>query len=175
MDVLKSKEVLVEQNTIDFIKKIVAEYFGLDESIYSLKTRKSNIVKTKQIAAYFIRKYLKNKPLTEIGKHFGNICHANILYCIGQVEASLTYDKRYISNIESLNSQIKSYFDRINSVNDNDSIVYFNDVFLLKLTGDRKILLSGFSNLEAEKYSKVLKAESNKKIQNTGMYLINKE
>lgn len=175
MDVLKSKEVLIEQNTIDFIKKIVAEYFGLDESIYSLKTRKSNIVKTKQIAAYFIRKYLKSKSLTDVGKHFGNICHANILYYIGQVEASLTYDKRYISNIESLDFQIKGYFDRINSSIDNDSIVYFNDVWLLKLTGDRKILLSGFSNSEAEQYSKVLKAETIKKIYNTKMYLIDKQ
>ena len=101
MDVLKSKEVLIEQNTIDFIKKIVAEYFGLDENIYNLKTRKSNIVKTKQIAAYFIRKYLKSKSLTDVGKHFGNICHANILYYIGQVEASLTYDKRYIALLDS--------------------------------------------------------------------------
>jgi len=175
MEVLKSKEVLIEQNTIGFIKKIVGEYFGQDENVYGLKTRKAEIVKTKQIAAYFIRKYLKNKSLTEIGKHFGLICHANVLYYVGQVEASLTYDKRYRSDIETLDNQINGYFERINSEHDNDSIVYFNDIYLLKIHGDKKILLSGFSDLEAEKYAKILKAETNKKIYNTGMYLINKE
>lgn len=172
-DVIKGKNQLVEENTQNYIKKLVADYFHHDLDVYKQVTRLRDVVVPKQICIYFLRKYLKDKTLAEIGRHFRYKCHASTLHGARQVEACMAYDKKFRANVETLDLQIRNYVHRINSEVDNESMVQMTDVCLLKLNARKKIMLSGFTDDEINEFSKNLNPILKKKFNNTGIFLIN--
>ncbi|MBH08130.1 MAG: chromosomal replication initiator protein DnaA [Flavobacteriales bacterium] len=92
----------VKEVSIDYIQKVICDYFDIPIEIMKSKTRKREIVQCRQLAMYFAKQLTKNS-LAMIGKHCGNKDHATVLHACKTVNNLADTDKRfkgYISDIE---------------------------------------------------------------------------
>ncbi len=92
----------VREVSIDYIQKVVCDYFDIPIETMKSKTRKREIVQCRQLAMYFSKQMTKNS-LAMIGKHCGNKDHATVLHACKTVNNLADTDKRfkgYISDIE---------------------------------------------------------------------------
>jgi chromosomal replication initiator protein len=92
----------VREVSIDFIQKIVCDYFDIPIETMKSKTRKREIVQCRQLAMFFSKQMTKSS-LAMIGKHCGNKDHATVLHACKTVNNLADTDKRfkgYISDIE---------------------------------------------------------------------------
>lgn len=85
--------------SIDYIQKIVCDYFSLTIDMLKSKTRKREIVQARQIAMYFSKKMTKSS-LASIGAGCGGKDHATVLHAC-----------RTVSNLAETDKQFKSYID----------------------------------------------------------------
>ena len=91
--------------SIDYIQKVVSDYFGLPlEAIHS-KTRKREIVQARQLAMYFSKKLTKSS-LATIGLHCGNKDHATVLHACRTVNNLIETDKQFRNYVEELDKKI---------------------------------------------------------------------
>jgi chromosomal replication initiator protein len=92
--------------SIDYIQKIVCEYFGLPSDILQTKTRKREIVQARQIAMYF-SKSLTKSSLSTIGSIIGDKDHATVLHACKTVNNLMDTDKRFKSQIDDIERRLK--------------------------------------------------------------------
>jgi chromosomal replication initiator protein len=88
--------------SIDYIQKVVCDYFNLSLEMMKSKTRKREVVKARQISMYFSKSMTKSS-LATIGAHSGGKDHATVLHACRTVNNLIETDKRfrvYISDIE---------------------------------------------------------------------------
>ncbi|MDX9940849.1 MAG: chromosomal replication initiator protein DnaA [Bacteroidales bacterium] len=90
--------------TVEYIQKVVCDYFSIPvEKIHS-KTRKREIVQARQIAMFFSKSYTKSS-LAAIGSKCGNKDHATVLHACKTVKNLADTDrnfKKYVDEIENL-------------------------------------------------------------------------
>ncbi|MCX6305580.1 MAG: chromosomal replication initiator protein DnaA [Bacteroidetes bacterium] len=92
--------------SIDYIQKVVCEFFNIPiEMIYS-KTRKREIVQARQLSMYFSKKHTKSS-LASIGLHCGNKDHATVLHACRTVNNLVETDKQFRQFVEELDKRIK--------------------------------------------------------------------
>jgi len=92
--------------SIDFIQKVVCDYFGLPLESINSKTRKREIVQARQLAMYFSKKHTKSS-LATIGLHCGNKDHATVLHACRTVNNLLETDKRFRVYVEEIDKKLK--------------------------------------------------------------------
>ncbi len=92
--------------SIDYIQKIVSEYFGLTVEQINSKTRKRNIVQARQLAMFLAKTYTKTS-LTTIGLHCGNKDHATVLHACKTVQNLIETDREFKTYTEDLEKKIK--------------------------------------------------------------------
>ena len=88
--------------SIEFIKKTVCDYFNIAPDQLKSKTRKREIVQSRQVAMYFAKIYTKNS-LASIGSQIGGKDHATVLHACKTVNNLMETDKlfkRYILELE---------------------------------------------------------------------------
>ena len=92
--------------TIDYIQKVICDYFNLPiESIQS-HTRKREIVQARQLAMYFAKKMTKSS-LAIIGLQCGNKDHATVLHACKTVTNLTETDKKFRFWVEELEKKFK--------------------------------------------------------------------
>lgn len=92
--------------SIDFIQKVVCDYFSLPLELMNSKTRKREIVQARQLAMYFSKKHTK-ASLANIGLHCGNKDHATVLHACRTVNNLIETDKQFRIYVEELEKKIK--------------------------------------------------------------------
>ncbi len=92
--------------SIDYIQKVVSEYFGLSVEEMNSKTRKRNIVQARQLAMFFSKEHTK-ASLTTIGLQCGNKDHATVLHACKTVKNLLETDKVFKNYFDELDRMIK--------------------------------------------------------------------
>ena len=92
--------------SIDFIQKIVCDYFNLNLELINSKTRKREIVQARQLAMYFSKKHTKSS-LATIGLHCGNKDHATVLHACRTVNNLIETDKQFRTYVEDLDKKLK--------------------------------------------------------------------
>ncbi|HZK09041.1 MAG TPA: chromosomal replication initiator protein DnaA [Bacteroidales bacterium] len=92
--------------SIDYIQKIVSEYFGLSVETMNSNTRKRNIVQARQLSMFFAKEHTK-ASLTSIGLHCGNKDHATVLHACKTVKNLRDTDKSFRGYVEDLQKRIK--------------------------------------------------------------------
>ena len=92
--------------SIDFIQKVVCDYFNLPVDAINSKTRKREIVQARQLAMYFAKKHTK-ASLATIGLHCGNKDHATVLHACRTVNNLIDTDKQFRIYVEELDKKIK--------------------------------------------------------------------
>jgi len=92
--------------SIDFIQKIVCDYFSIQVDALNSKTRKRDIVQARQLSMYFSKKHTK-ASLATIGLHCGNKDHATVLHACRTVTNLIETDKQFRLYVEELEKRIK--------------------------------------------------------------------
>ncbi len=92
--------------SIDYIQKVVSQYFGLSIDEMNSKTRKRNIVQARQLAMFFAKEHTK-ASLTTIGLHCGNKDHATVLHACRTVKNLIETDKDFKNYVDELDRMIK--------------------------------------------------------------------
>jgi hypothetical protein len=83
--------------SIDYIQKVVCDYFDLAIDTMKSKTRKREVVQARQIAMYFAKSMTKSS-LATIGMHCGGKDHATVLHAC-----------RTVTNLSETDKQFKVY------------------------------------------------------------------
>ncbi|MBL6603831.1 MAG: chromosomal replication initiator protein DnaA, partial [Cryomorphaceae bacterium] len=91
--------------SIDYIQKVVSDYFQMDIQTLQSKTRKRHIVQARQIAMYFAKKYTK-ASLASIGSQIGRRDHATVLHACKTVDNLSFTDKQFRKYVEDLNQKL---------------------------------------------------------------------
>ncbi len=92
--------------SIDYIQKVVCDYFNLPLDAINSKTRKREIVQARQLAMYFAKKHTK-ASLASIGLNCGNKDHATVLHACRTVNNLIDTDKQFRTYVEELDKKIK--------------------------------------------------------------------
>jgi len=87
--------------SIDYIQKVVSDYFQMDVSTLQSKTRKRHIVQARQLAMFFAKKYTK-ASLASIGSQIGKRDHATVLHACKTVDNLSSTDKQFRKYVEDL-------------------------------------------------------------------------
>ncbi len=92
--------------SIDYIQKVVCDYFDMPLEAINSKTRKREIVQARQLAMFFSKKHTKNS-LATIGLHCGNKDHATVLHACRTVNNLVETDKQFRVYVEEINKKLK--------------------------------------------------------------------
>jgi chromosomal replication initiator protein len=92
--------------SIDYIQKVVCDYFELPLDVINSKTRKREIVQARQLAMFFAKKHTKSS-LATIGLHCGNKDHATVLHACRTVNNLIETDRQFRVFVEDLDKKIK--------------------------------------------------------------------
>lgn len=92
--------------SIDYIQKVVCDYFDMSLEAINSKTRKREIVQARQLAMFFSKKHTKNS-LATIGLHCGNKDHATVLHACRTVNNLVETDKQFRGYVEEINKKLK--------------------------------------------------------------------
>lgn len=93
--------------SIDYIQRVVCDYFKIPIEEVQSKTRKRDIVQARQLAMYFAKKYTK-ASLASIGSQIGKRDHATVLHACKTVKNLSETDKIFRGYVEDLNRKIGS-------------------------------------------------------------------
>ncbi|MBM4128683.1 MAG: chromosomal replication initiator protein DnaA, partial [Nitrospira sp.] len=92
--------------TLEYVQKIVCEYFGIKLTDIKAKKRTKEVALPRQIAMY-ITKQLTELSLSDIGKGFGGKDHATVIYACKQVGERRTKDEAFSRLMDNLMHKIK--------------------------------------------------------------------
>src|SRR5690606_26215967 len=91
--------------SIDYIHKVVSDYFQMDVSTLQSKTRKRHIVQARQFAMCFEKKFTK-ASLASIGSQIGKRDHATVLHACKTVDKLSATDKQFRKYVEDLSKKL---------------------------------------------------------------------
>lgn len=96
-----SKEISME-----YIQKLVCEYFEVPVEIVKSKTRKREIVQARQISMYLAKSHTKTS-LKSIGAFFGGRDHSTVIYACQTVEDLIETDKKFKAYVNDIQKKLK--------------------------------------------------------------------
>ncbi len=91
--------------SIDYIQKVVSDYFQMDVGTLQSKTRKRHIVQARQLAMFFAKKFTK-ASLASIGSQIGKRDHATVLHACKTVDNLSSTDKQFRKYVEDLSKKL---------------------------------------------------------------------
>ena len=92
--------------SIDYIQKVVCNYFNIAVDQLQSKTRKREIVQARQVAMFF-SKSLTKASLANIGSQIGGKDHATVLHACKTVNNLLETDKRFRLQVDEIEKKLK--------------------------------------------------------------------
>jgi len=92
--------------SIEYISKVVCDYFNMQVDALQAKTRKREIVQARQIAMYF-SKSLTKYSLASIGAQIGSKDHATVLHACKTVNNLKDTDKNFRQFVEDIEKKLK--------------------------------------------------------------------
>ena len=96
-----SKEISME-----YIQKLVCEYFEVPVEMVKSKTRKREIVQARQISMYLAKSHTKTS-LKSIGAFFGGRDHSTVIYACQTVEDLIDTDKKFKTYVQDIQKKLK--------------------------------------------------------------------
>lgn len=92
--------------SIDYIQKVVCNFFDMSVDQLNSKTRKREVVQARQIAMYFAKTMTKSS-LATIGASIGGKDHATVLHACKTVNNLLETDKGFKAYIDEIDKKLK--------------------------------------------------------------------
>ncbi|MBS3992370.1 MAG: chromosomal replication initiator protein DnaA [Bacteroidetes bacterium] len=91
--------------SIDYIQKVVSNYFEIDVPTLQSNTRKRHVVQARQLAMYFSKKMTKSS-LASIGSQIGKRDHATVLHACKTVDNLSETDKQFKRYVEEITKKL---------------------------------------------------------------------
>ncbi|MDD2622877.1 MAG: chromosomal replication initiator protein DnaA [Bacteroidales bacterium] len=119
---LNKKQITVElakqmidkfvQNTahemsIDYIQKVVCDYYNMPVNLLFSKSRKRDIVHVRHSSMYFAKKYT-DMSLSQIGAKCGDKDHATVLHACRSIENLIATDKKIKEDLNNIDKILKN-------------------------------------------------------------------
>ncbi|MCF8284878.1 MAG: chromosomal replication initiator protein DnaA [Sphingobacteriales bacterium] len=92
--------------SIEYIQKLVCEYFEVPVEMLKSQTRKREIVQARQISMYLAKGHTKSS-LKSIGMHFGGRDHSTVIYACQTVEDLIDTDKKFRAYVADIQKKLK--------------------------------------------------------------------
>ena len=92
--------------SIDYIQKVVCNYYNIGLDMLQSKTRKREIVQARQVAMFF-SKSLTKSSLATIGSKIGGKDHATVLHACKTVNNLIETDKRFRLQVDEIEKKLK--------------------------------------------------------------------
>lgn len=92
--------------TIDYIQKVVCDYYKIPVDQVQGKTRKREIVQARQVSMFFSKQMTKSS-LANIGANIGGKDHATVLHACKTVNNLIETDKHFRSQINEIEKKLK--------------------------------------------------------------------
>jgi len=92
--------------SMEYIQKLVCEYFEVPVEMVKSKTRKREIVQARQISMYLAKSHTKTS-LKSIGAFFGGRDHSTVIYACQTVEDLIDTDKKFKSYVADIQKKLK--------------------------------------------------------------------
>ena len=92
--------------SIDYIQKVVCNYYNIGLELLQSKTRKREIVQARQVAMIF-SKSLTKSSLATIGSQIGGKDHATVLHACKTVNNLIETDKRFRLQVDEIEKKLK--------------------------------------------------------------------
>jgi hypothetical protein len=179
INMLSNSQPVKEERLINYIIKIVGNYYDMDDNYCYTKYRKREIVFSRQVAMYLIMKYSKKITLEKIGSKFGNKNHATVLHAKKIVQGMIdTYAnvKKQIEEIENIVKLNYIAIDKSVRLNNDFYFIDFNDHHSIKINNNKGIILSGFTEEELLRIIKIIENITDQRDhKNTGLYILEKK
>jgi chromosomal replication initiator protein len=94
--------------SIDLIKKITAEHYGIRVEDLSAKIRTEKIAAARQMAMYLARE-LTRASLPKIGAEFGGRDHTTVMHACDKIRTTSKSDQSIADNIKNLSTTVKKF------------------------------------------------------------------
>ena len=100
--------VKVENNplTVEDIIESVCQHYNVTPANINSRSRKKDYVMARQVSIYLAQKYTK-MPASRIGRLVGGRDHSTVIYSCNQVEQRLKVDRKFSSEISSIENSFK--------------------------------------------------------------------
>ncbi len=105
-DILRIKE---KDITIEYIQKVVADYFGVKVSELKSKKKAKQIAQARQVAMYLSRQLTK-LSYPHIGEKFGKKDHSTVIHAENQIKKKIQIDSELNNKVNSIKNTIKSTY-----------------------------------------------------------------
>jgi len=92
--------------SMEYIQKLVCEYFEVPVEMVKSKTRKREIVQARQISMYLAKSHTKTS-LKSIGQFFGGRDHSTVIYACQTVEDLIDTDKKFKNYVQDIQKKLK--------------------------------------------------------------------
>ena len=92
--------------SIDYLHKVVTEYFNISLESIKSKTRKKEIVIARHVAMYLAKQYT-NHSLKSIGNYCGGRDHSTVLHAIQAVNDMLATEHHFKISVEEIMRKVK--------------------------------------------------------------------
>ena len=92
--------------SIDYIQKVVCNYYNIGLEMLQSKTRKREIVQARQVAMFFSKSMTKSS-LATIGSQIGGKDHATVLHACKTVNNLIETDKRFRLQVDEIEKKLK--------------------------------------------------------------------
>lgn len=92
--------------SIDYLHKVVTEYFNISLESIKSKTRKKEIVIARHVAMYLAKQYT-NHSLKSIGNYCGGRDHSTVLHAIQAVNDMLATEHHFKLSVEEIMRKVK--------------------------------------------------------------------
>lgn len=102
----RSVKVNEEPLTVDEIIESVCQHYNVTTANINSRSRKKEYVMARQVSIYLAQKYTK-MPASRIGRLVGGRDHSTVIYSCNQVEQRIKIDKKFSSEITSIENSLK--------------------------------------------------------------------
>jgi chromosomal replication initiator protein len=92
--------------SMEYIQKLVCEYFEVPIEMVKSKTRKREIVQARQISMYLAKLHTKTS-LKSIGAFFGGRDHSTVIYACQTVDDLIDTDKKFKGYVADIQKKLK--------------------------------------------------------------------
>lgn len=92
--------------SIDYIQKVVCDYYKIPVEQVKSKTRKREIVQARQISMFFAKDLTKSS-LKTIGMYFGGRDHSTVIHACQTVNDLIETDKTFRNDVQEISKKIK--------------------------------------------------------------------
>ncbi len=104
---MEAEESEREGISFDYIRKVVANYYGLNSEDLIKGSRKKRIAEARHVCMYLSKKLLEGASLVQIARAYGVKDHTTVIHALNKIEEKKRKDRRFGYFLSTIEKHIK--------------------------------------------------------------------